>query len=79
MGLLPVLAHETLRVDSEKRICLKEEALSGEAEHLGKKSAPFLVTFPKAHLYFISMVFFFFFLANEVVTLLVSEDLENQI
>lgn len=78
MGLLPVLAHETLRMHSEKRICLKEEALSGEAEHLGKKSAPFLVTFPKAHLYFISM-FFFFFLANEVVTLLVSEDLENQI
>lgn len=65
MGLLPVLAHETLGRDSEKRICLKEEALSGEAEHLGKKSAPFLVTFPKAGLYFIStfvcFVFFFFF------------------
>ena len=58
MGLLRVLAHETLRMDSEKRICLKGEALSGEAEHLGKKSAPFLVTFPKARLYFISTVFF---------------------
>lgn len=65
MGLLPVLAHETLGRDSEKRICLKEEALSGEAEHLGKKSAPFLVTFPKAGLYFISTFVcfgFFFFL-----------------
>lgn len=79
MGLLPVLAHETLRMDSEKWICLKEEALSGEAEHLGKKSAPFLVTFPKTRLYYISMFFLVFFLANEVVTVLVSEDLENQV
>lgn len=61
MGLLPVLAHETLRRDSEKRICLKKEALSEEAKHLGKKSAPFLVTFPEAGLHFISTFVFFFF------------------
>lgn len=79
MGLLRVLAHETLRMDSEKRICLKEEALSGEAEHLGKKISPFSSHLPQSTTLLYFHGFFCLSLANEVVTLLVSEDLENQI
>lgn len=73
MVLLPVLAQETLRVDSEKRICLKEKALLGKA----KKISPFYSHLPKST----SLLYFHgFYLANEVVRLLlVSEDLENQI
>lgn len=76
MILLPVLPQETLRVDSEKRICLKEKALLGKAKPLREKISPFYSHLPKST----SLLYFQgFYLANEVMRLLlVSEDLENQ-
>ena len=77
MVLLPILAQETLRLDSEKRIYLKEKALLGKAKPLREKNGPFYSHLPKST----SLLYLHgFYLANEVVRLLlVSEDLENQI